>query len=96
MHLVVVGVNHNTAPVEVRERLAIDEGRLADALSALTEHARICEACVLSTCNRTEIYAIAESRADDDALVGFLSDYGRITDGPILTPASIANPATMP
>ncbi len=78
MHLVVVGVNHNTAPVEVRERLAVDECRLPDALSALTEHAHISEACVLSTCNRTEIYAIARSRADDDTLVGFLSDYGGI------------------
>lgn len=75
MHLVVIGVNHNTAPVDVRERLAVDEGRMADALAALMEHVAISEACVLSTCNRTEIYAVTGSRTDDSALLDFLADY---------------------
>jgi glutamyl-tRNA reductase len=52
--LVLVGVNHTTAPIEVRERLAISAARLADAVRTLTQQAGIREGLVLSTCNRVE------------------------------------------
>lgn len=75
MHLVVVGVNHNTAPVELRERLAIDDNALAEALSKLTSNKHIEELCIISTCNRTELYAVTHAKTDDELLVAFLADY---------------------
>lgn len=91
MHLVVVGVNHNTAPVEIRERLAVDDGLMADALARLLANAQITEACVLSTCNRTEIYAHTQSKQDDDALYKFLSDYSGL-DQQILQSCTYCKP----
>ena len=61
----VVGVSYNTAPVELREKLAFDEGELGTALGALISHDCISEACIISTCNRTEIYAVTQSEADE-------------------------------
>jgi glutamyl-tRNA reductase len=57
MSVAVVGANHRTAPIELRERLALGRAELADALRALS--AEGCEAVVLSTCNRTELYLAA-------------------------------------
>ena len=75
LHITAVGVNHRAAPVEVRERLSFPEARLAEALAAL--QARLGSECVLlSTCNRTEIYALtAEGRPD--AMLAFLAEAGR-------------------
>lgn len=78
MHLVIVGVNHKTAPVEMREKLAVDEGKLGSALTRLRSRGHISEACILSTCNRTEVYAVTHTRADDETLVSFLADYGGV------------------
>jgi len=64
MHLVILGLSHTTAPVEARERLYVSEGVLGDLLKELTERGAK-EAMVLSTCNRTEVYA---SSGDIDAL----------------------------
>jgi len=64
MHLVILGLNHTTAPVEARERLYVSEEVLGDLLKELTERGAE-EAMVLSTCNRTEVYA---SSNDIDAL----------------------------
>ncbi len=50
--LVLLGVNHNTAPIEVRERLAIPAGRLAEATRSLSSVPGIREGLILSTCNR--------------------------------------------
>ena len=58
-----LGVNHQTAPVSLRERLAFDEGALPEALSALKSLPGVQEAAILSTCNRTEIYCAAEAPA---------------------------------
>ncbi|MCX6346099.1 MAG: glutamyl-tRNA reductase [Armatimonadetes bacterium] len=78
MHLVVVGVNHNTASVDVRECLAVDECRMGEMLSALKQHACISEACMVSTCNRLEIYAVTRAKGDDETLLKFLSEYSGI------------------
>ncbi len=75
MHLVAIGLNHKTAPVEVRERLAVSEGNLPIALETLIARHCVSECCILSTCNRTEIYAIISRREDEDRLVGFMSDH---------------------
>jgi len=60
MSIVVIGVNHRTGPLELLERLAIPAGDQAKALTGLTARENIREAVVLSTCNRTEVYAVAE------------------------------------
>src|SRR3954467_8459520 len=60
MSIVVIGVNHRTGPLELLERLAIPAADQAKALTGLTARESIREAVVLSTCNRTEVYAVAE------------------------------------
>ena len=60
MPLVVVGINHRTAPVDVRERVVFDPARLPDALRELASLPPVQEAAIVSTCNRTEIYCVTE------------------------------------
>jgi len=69
MKFVITGVSHNTAPVEVRERLAFDAPSLAAALSDLEARGGLCEALILSTCNRVEIAVTAEEGADPHGVV---------------------------
>jgi glutamyl-tRNA reductase len=56
MALVAIGINHRTAPVEIRERVAFAQDKVPEALRDLRNHAPVGEAAILSTCNRTEIY----------------------------------------
>ncbi len=60
MSVVVIGVNHRTAPLELLERTAIVEARLDKAITAVSQCANVSETVVLSTCNRTEVYVLAE------------------------------------
>lgn len=60
MHIVVVSVNHKTADVSLREELAFSESSIQQALSALINQKSILEGVILSTCNRTEIYAVTD------------------------------------
>ncbi|UQA63475.1 glutamyl-tRNA reductase [Polyangium aurulentum] len=55
--MVAVGLSHKTAPIEVRERLAIAQAALPELLGKLVEQPAVAEAVVLSTCNRVEVYA---------------------------------------
>ncbi len=57
--LIALGVSHKTAPLALRERLALSEGRATGILSELTRSEAIHEAVALSTCNRTELYLLA-------------------------------------
>lgn len=57
MSLIVVGLNHRTAPVEVLERAAVTRATLPKALTDLAKREHVAEVVVLTTCNRTEIYA---------------------------------------
>ena len=59
--IVIVGLNHKTAPVEVRERLAFPADTVGHALRGLRERDGISEAVILSTCNRVEVYARSET-----------------------------------
>ena len=61
MTLWVLGINHQTAPVDLRERVAFDAGNLPAALASLRALSEVSEAALLSTCNRTELYAIARN-----------------------------------
>ncbi|MFQ3243573.1 MAG: glutamyl-tRNA reductase [Arenicella sp.] len=56
MHVLSIGLNHTTAPVEVRERAAVAAEHLDDALLDISKRTGIEEAAILSTCNRTEVY----------------------------------------
>ncbi|MEY2445104.1 MAG: glutamyl-tRNA reductase, partial [Ilumatobacteraceae bacterium] len=60
MSIVVIGVNHRTGSLSLLERLAIGSDAQGKALAGLIARQSIREAVVLSTCNRTEIYAVAE------------------------------------
>jgi glutamyl-tRNA reductase len=74
MRFQLIGVNHKTAPVEVRERLAIPESRLPDACKQLVEYPGIEEGMILSTCNRVEVLANTRNGMGAD-LRGFLEQY---------------------
>jgi glutamyl-tRNA reductase len=60
VHLIVVGLNYRTAPVEVRERFALSERELPLALQALKQTTGILEGVIVATCNRTELYAVVD------------------------------------
>ncbi len=76
MNLVLVGINHRTAPVEVRERMNFAEPRVASALSDLVSRDGIEEALILSTCNRVEVAVGAQEDVNADPIVrSFLSEY---------------------
>ena len=60
MSVVVIGLNHRTAPLDLLERMAIGDGQIPKALHDITARENLSEAVVLSTCNRTEVYAVAE------------------------------------
>ena len=55
-----LGINHKTAPVSVRERVAFDPARMSHALTEICTAADVSEAVILSTCNRTEIYGSSD------------------------------------
>jgi glutamyl-tRNA reductase len=65
MTLFIVGINHHSAPLEVRERLAFAPDRQPDALAELAGQPGVAEAVLVSTCNRTEVYC----RCDDGQVV---------------------------
>jgi glutamyl-tRNA reductase len=80
MNLIVFGINHKTAPVEVREKLAISEKSLGESLKLLEERAPdLTERVILSTCNRTEIYArVTDVARGVDELKRFICGYHEI------------------
>ena len=65
--IVLVGVSHRTAPLEMREALAFPKERMAEALKRLREEAGLDEAMILSTCNRVELYGRARDVSGDGA-----------------------------
>jgi len=73
MNFRLIGVNHNTAPVEVRERLAIPESRLPEALQHFVQHPGVEEGLILCTCNRVEL--LARTRNGTADLSAFLQQY---------------------
>ena len=77
------GLNHKTAPVEVREKLHIDEAEVPVFLDLMRE--TLSECVILSTCNRTEIYAVSDSPEIDlnyykNLLIDFKSAQGVVRD----------------
>jgi glutamyl-tRNA reductase len=75
LHFTVIGLNHRTAPIEVREQITFSEQRLSDALRSLGSRPELAESAVLSTCNRTEIYAIVPNASRERAVHRFIEEY---------------------
>lgn len=74
MHLIVLGLSHKTAPVAVRELVALSPARMPEALAAVRRIPTVREATIISTCNRTELYVVSESR--DEELLADLICHG--------------------
>ncbi|MHC4330051.1 MAG: glutamyl-tRNA reductase [Planctomycetota bacterium] len=77
MKIVVLGLNHKTAPVEIREKLAFDTAETSRALCELKKRFARAEFVLISTCNRVELYCAGKhcQGADPDRLAGFLSEF---------------------
>ncbi len=60
VHILVAGLNYKTAPVEIREKVTFSEDELAKAMEALNQQKSVLENVIISTCNRTEIYAVVD------------------------------------
>lgn len=71
MELLVWGLNHKTVPVSVREQFAVPPERIGAALSQSSQYNTIQEAVILSTCNRSEIYAVCPDGTTGDVLKDF-------------------------
>ena len=82
MPLVVIGLSHRTAPVELRERFAFSEALIPEVLRKVRSSGLAEEAVILSTCNRVELYAAttADGRAGRTALLEFLTGVQKFTD----------------
>ncbi|HTI17816.1 MAG TPA: glutamyl-tRNA reductase [Trinickia sp.] len=77
MQLLTIGINHHTAPVALRERVAFPPEQVKPALAAFKSLgiAGAPEAAILSTCNRTELYCVTEAAASREAAIEWLSSY---------------------
>ena len=79
MHIVVVGLSHRTAPVEVREKLSIPDQSISESLNTLKAYSDILEVSILSTCNRLEIYSLVKDKnIGISSIKEFLSEYSNI------------------
>jgi glutamyl-tRNA reductase len=82
-----LGVSHHTAPLALREKLALTEGKAAGVLSALVSAESISEAAALSTCNRTELYLVATDSVEaETAGLGVLAREAGIPPTELLGP----------
>jgi glutamyl-tRNA reductase len=81
VHVALIGCNHRTAPVELRERVAFTQEQALHAAGELRRRGILEEAVVLSTCNRSELYGVAADAAPavTDAMEDFLTSYHRIS-----------------
>ena len=80
MSIVLVGLSHKTAPLEMRERLAFGESLLSEALNSLVDQEPVEEGLIVSTCNRVELIASTAAAPDRglDCLAGFLNSYHQL------------------
>ncbi|HTU16266.1 MAG TPA: glutamyl-tRNA reductase [Solirubrobacterales bacterium] len=65
--LLALGLSHKTAPLELRERLALTEGRAAGVMGELTSTEQVMEAAIVSTCNRTELYLVVNDSVEAES-----------------------------
>ena len=79
--LFALGINHRTAPVEVRERLSVNDVQLGEALNSLHSGVKVPEAAILSTCNRTEIYFRESGQEGEERVLDWLGGFHGIRRG---------------
>jgi glutamyl-tRNA reductase len=79
MSLLVVGINHKSAPLAIRERVNFAPEQMEEALAAALAAAQLDEAVILSTCNRTEIFAVPAEGGDGQQVVEWLGSYHRMS-----------------
>ena len=82
LHLVLVGLSHHQAPIEVREKLSCPEHKLPDALGALATRPGVREAALLFTCNRTEVYAVVTASNVEAAFAALRNHLSTFHDVP--------------
>ena len=75
MTILTLGLNHKTAPVDIRERLSFGPDVIVGALRTMTEQTPVNEAVILSTCNRTELYCAADARDGESHLRNWLGRF---------------------
>jgi len=75
MTLLVLGINHKTASLPLREKVAFASEQLGEALLKACQQTGVEEAVILSTCNRTEIYAASQTEFDPEKLLHWLAEY---------------------
>lgn len=86
-HLVVCGLNYHSTPIAIRERFVIPESCIAHALEGLTRFPNLQEAAILSTCNRTEVYAVVtDIKAGIREIESFFKSAQSIEDHSALSP----------
>ncbi|EMQ2878073.1 glutamyl-tRNA reductase [Vibrio navarrensis] len=78
MSLLVIGINHNTASVDLREKVAFGPDKLANALQQLSQHEAVNGSVILSTCNRTEVYCDVRSGARNK-VVEWISQFHHVS-----------------
>ena len=86
MTLLVIGINHRTAPVEIREKVVFAGEELPEALQELSGVAGVREALIVSTCNRTELYCFSDGA--EQPLVAWLSGWHDLTAHNLDIPAA--------
>ena len=83
MNLIALGINHNSAAVEVRERVAFAPEQVSEALNDACEAGQVEEVVILSTCNRTELYAIVPEGVGPEAkalqLIDWMANYHHLS-----------------
>lgn len=77
MTLIALGINHNTAPVSIRERLVFPTEKLVDSLQELLHVPAVGEAAILSTCNRTELYCHLE-KSSPEVIINWMAAYHQL------------------
>lgn len=93
MTLIALGINHNTAPVDVREKVAFSPDELVRALEMSRVNVAADEMVILSTCNRTELYAKLPSSADAEQLLKWLADFHSVDESVLKQHAYLKNEA---
>lgn len=80
MNIILIGISHKTAPIQLREQLAFSESSIPDALAKLVDRDALDEAIIISTCNRVEILASTSAGAQRgfERLINFLCEFHEI------------------
>ncbi len=78
MSIIALGINHKTAPVNIREKVSFAPDHLEEALQDLTTQTNIKEAAILSTCNRTELVCHTEKPEDSEVIIDWFRNYHKL------------------